>query len=136
MMAASIEMLSKPGYAQYSQAALVHQSRAYSIVNQRLRGPDNLTDSTIWIIILLINQEQLNQRFDIAKIHTQGLERVVEMRGGLEQLDHCRPLVLKLCKYVFLSSVDTFLGGSRLTNTGLQDRRHGGSSKRRSANVL
>lgn len=93
--------------AKATPTALSYQAKAYSIVNERLHGPEGLSNSTIWVITLLIHQEYLNQRFDIAALHAKGVERIVKMRGGLEKLEDNRALVLKLCKADIMLSLQT-----------------------------
>lgn len=107
MMEASTEVLRQSGMAKATPTALSYQSKAYAIVNERLRGPEGLNNSTIWVITLLIHQEYLNQRYDIAELHAKGVERIVKMRGGLEKLEDSRPLVLKLCKADIMLSLQT-----------------------------
>lgn len=81
-----------------SPVALYHQSCAYLTVNQKLQGEEALLDSTLWLVVILINQEQLTQRHDISNIHLKGLERLIELRGGLSKLEPNAGLVLKICK--------------------------------------
>jgi hypothetical protein len=46
----------------------------------------------------LITQEQIRQQLSAATVHVKGLEKMVELRGGLSQLGQNVPLVLKICK--------------------------------------
>ena len=81
-----------------SPKALYHLSQTFDRVNKRLRSTDALSDSTIAIVLSLVNQEQTQRKYDAAQIHAQGLKTMVELRGGLEQLEGNISLVLKICK--------------------------------------
>lgn len=78
--------------------ALYHLSRTFAQVNKRLASADALSDSTIAIVISLIHQEQIRRRHADAAIHVRGLEKMIELRGGLGRLEGNLPLVLKVCK--------------------------------------
>ncbi|KAJ5552674.1 hypothetical protein N7494_002052 [Penicillium frequentans] len=77
---------------------MYHLSQTFAQVNKRLQGDDALSDSTIAIVMSLINQEQIRQHLSAAMIHVKGLEKMIELRGGLSQLEGNVPLVLKICK--------------------------------------
>lgn len=81
-----------------SPKAMYHLSQTFAQVNKRLQGDDALSDSTIAIVMSLINQEQIRQHLSAAMIHVKGLEKMIELRGGLSQLEGNVPLVLKICK--------------------------------------
>lgn len=84
---------------QSSPKALYHLSQTFSQVKKRLEGDNALSDSTIAIVMSLINQEQIRQQHAAAAVHVKGLEKLIELRGGLGQLEGNAPLVLKICKY-------------------------------------
>lgn len=81
-----------------SQKAMYHLSQTFTQVNKRLQGDDALSDSTITIVMSLINQEQIRQQLSAATVHVKGLEKIIELRGGLVQLEGNVSLVLKICK--------------------------------------
>jgi hypothetical protein len=81
-----------------SPEALHHLSQAFSEVQKRLNGPDALKDSTLTIILMLVLQQQLLGDHTGAKVHVEGLRRMVELRGGVDALQPNLPLVLKICK--------------------------------------
>lgn len=81
-----------------SAKALYHLSQTFAQVKKRLEGDDALSDSTIAIVMSLINQEQMRQQYSAAVVHVKGLQRMIELRGGLSQLEGNLPLVLKICK--------------------------------------
>lgn len=81
-----------------SAKALYHLSQTFAQVKKRLESDDALSDSTIAIVMSLINQEQIRQQHSAAVVHVKGLQRMIELRGGLSQLEGNLPLVLKICK--------------------------------------
>lgn len=82
-----------------SSKALHHMSETFALVNKRLQGEHALDDSTLALVISLINQEQIRNEQKGAKIHIDGLKRIVGLRGGLKNLERANvPLVLKICK--------------------------------------
>ncbi|KAJ6109982.1 hypothetical protein N7486_002217 [Penicillium sp. IBT 16267x] len=85
-------------HGESSPKAMYHLSQTLAQVNKRLQGDDALSDSTIAIVMSLINQEQIRQHFSAALVHVKGLEKMIELRGGLSQLRGNVPLVLKICK--------------------------------------
>ncbi|KAI5461788.1 hypothetical protein BGZ63DRAFT_424645 [Mariannaea sp. PMI_226] len=81
-----------------SPKALHHLSQTLAQVKRRLESDDALSDSTIGIVLSLVAQEQIRQDHRGAKTHFDGLEKIVELRGGLDQLEGNLPLLLKVCK--------------------------------------
>lgn len=73
-------------------------SRGHLRVRKKLDGCEALSDSTIAIVISLIHQEQLRRQGSATKAHVDGLDKIVQMRGGLCKLEYNAPLVLKICK--------------------------------------
>ncbi|CAI6100779.1 unnamed protein product [Clonostachys chloroleuca] len=86
------------GHGDSSSKALYSLSRTVSHVKNKLESPDALSDSTMTLVLSLISQEQLKKFDSRAKIHLDGLRRMIELRGGLEQLEGKPPLLLKVCK--------------------------------------
>lgn len=81
-----------------SPKALYHRQRTLSLVAERLAGKDALSDSTLGVIVMMIVQEQMRKVVPEAHIHYEGLKRLIEARGGLEQLEQSPTLLLKICK--------------------------------------
>lgn len=88
------------GDGESSPMAMYHLSNSLTQVRKRLESAEALSDSTIGIVMTLITQEQVRKQDKAARIHMDGLVRMVELRGGLESLDGCLPVLLKACKYV------------------------------------
>ncbi|CAG9990899.1 unnamed protein product [Clonostachys byssicola] len=86
------------GHGDSSAKVLYSLSRTVSHVKNKLESPDALSDSTMTLVLSLISQEQLKKFDSRAKIHLDGLRRMIELRGGLEQLEGKPPLLLKVCK--------------------------------------
>ena len=78
--------------------ALYYLSRTFAQVTKRLESDNALSDSTIAIVVSLIMQEQLRQQQSAAAVHVKGLEKMIRLRGGLNQLEGNMPLLLKICK--------------------------------------
>ncbi|KAL6401646.1 hypothetical protein AUP68_15523 [Ilyonectria robusta] len=96
LMEASNEIFMDNGAS--SPKALYRLSQTLAIVKRRLESADALSDSTIGIVVSLISQEQCRKEFLGAKAHIDGLRRMVELRGGLSQLEGNIALLLKVCK--------------------------------------
>ncbi len=86
------------GGGRSSPEALHYLAQTFAQVRRRLEGTESLSDSTIAIVLSLINQEQIRREHLGAKVHIEGLRRMVELRGGLDQLQGNLPLLLKVCK--------------------------------------
>ena len=81
-----------------SPKALYHLAQTFSQVKTRLESDDALSDSTIAIVVSLVNQEQIRREYSVAEIHVKGLAKMVQLRGGLGALEDNLPLMLKICK--------------------------------------
>ncbi|KAE8547823.1 hypothetical protein EYB25_009616 [Talaromyces marneffei] len=86
------------GGGESTSQALYHRSRTLALVAQRLAGKDALSDSTLGVIVMMIVQEQMRKVVFEAHIHYEGLRRMIEARGGLDQLEQSPTLLLKICK--------------------------------------
>ncbi|CEJ62237.1 hypothetical protein PMG11_10742 [Penicillium brasilianum] len=73
--------------AKQSPITLFHQNEAIRIINQRLSNPTwALEDSTILAITPLALFSALNADQTAANVHRMGLERLAQLRGGLDKL--------------------------------------------------
>lgn len=81
-----------------SAKALYHLSQTFTQIQKRLDSKDALSDSTIALIASLILQEQLRNQLSAAEMHARGLQRIIQLRGGLDQLEGNVALILKVCK--------------------------------------
>lgn len=78
--------------------ALQHLSRTFTMVQDRVNGEEALSDSTLAIVISLFHQEQIRKQYAAARVHMEGLQRMVKLRGGIEKLESSPYLMLKTCK--------------------------------------
>ena len=81
-----------------SPKVLYHRQRTLSLVAKRLASKDALSDSTLGVIVMMIVQEQMRKVAPEAHIHYEGLRKLIEARGGLDQLVQSPTLQLKICK--------------------------------------
>jgi hypothetical protein len=81
-----------------SVKALYHLSRTLVRVQARVASDEALSDSSIALVVSLISQEQIRNQLDAAEIHAKGLEKIVQLRGGLGSLEGNVPLLLGICK--------------------------------------
>ena len=95
-MQACNEIFTGQGYE--SPEAYYYLSQTYAQVNQRLQSPHALSDSTVAMVVSLVNQEQIRRMPSGVEAHMKGLRRMIDLRGGLHELEHNRALMLKVCK--------------------------------------
>lgn len=81
-----------------SAKALYHLSQTFAQIQKRLDGDNALSDSTLGLVTSLIMQEQIRDQIQAAEVHARGLQRMVELRGGIDQLEGSLALLLKVCK--------------------------------------
>ncbi|KAH8205487.1 hypothetical protein TruAng_000393 [Truncatella angustata] len=81
-----------------SPRGLYFLSEVLCLVNERLRGKEALSDSTLSLVISLILQEEMRHDQAGAEIHYAGLTKMVQLRGGLNEFNSNLPLLLKICK--------------------------------------
>ncbi|KAF2451561.1 hypothetical protein P171DRAFT_515562 [Karstenula rhodostoma CBS 690.94] len=86
------------GGGEKSPEAMYHLSNSLKYVRKRLESEEALSDSTMGIVMSLITQEQCRQQHKAARIHLDGLSQMVKLRGGLDSLEGCLPILLKACK--------------------------------------
>ncbi|KAL7943490.1 hypothetical protein V8C42DRAFT_329199 [Trichoderma barbatum] len=97
------EMYSDNGNS--SPKALYHLSRTFNYVTRLLAGPDALSDSTIMIVVTLISQELIRKGEGALKVHRNGLQKMIQLRGGLSKLEANHALLLKVCKVDIMLSL-------------------------------
>ncbi|KAL7935998.1 hypothetical protein V8C35DRAFT_278229 [Trichoderma chlorosporum] len=88
-----------------SPKAMYHLSQTFNYVTRLLAGPDALSDSTIMIVVTLISQELIRKGDGALKVHRNGLQKMVELRGGLSKLEGNPALLLKVCKVDIMLSL-------------------------------
>lgn len=63
----------------------------------RLNSKEALSDHTMSIIMALINQEQAAEHYAAAETHMAGLKKIVDLRGGLENIGDS-VVTVKICR--------------------------------------
>lgn len=63
-----------------------HLSLAFRLVNERLSGMNPVSDITMAVVVVLTQYERLQGHYGQVLIHLDGLQRMVELRGGMSQL--------------------------------------------------
>ncbi|KAH7364136.1 hypothetical protein BKA65DRAFT_490504 [Rhexocercosporidium sp. MPI-PUGE-AT-0058] len=97
-----------------SPDSVYHKAKAIQIVNRRLRKPiPECTDATITAVACLALFEQLTGPISSAKIHMDGLEAMVDTRGGItaiRQGSHARKLTtwIDSCASILLEAPARF----------------------------
>jgi hypothetical protein len=84
------------GRPEPSPKTLDHLSKAYSLVNKRLSSEDALSDKVMAAVITLTLLEWIHHQHHRARMHFEGLKRMVDLRGGLSRLMTNRALVHKI----------------------------------------
>jgi hypothetical protein len=82
-----------------SPQALQYLSNTYLCINENLQKDEKPTDGTIAAVMSLAIHEDLQGNPDRSKLHVDALERLIELRGGLTQLDNIQ-LQRKICMLV------------------------------------
>jgi hypothetical protein len=78
--------------------AIYHLNQAVSLINTRLDTSEALSDSSLAIVNFLTFQGLVLEKYTHAKVHLNGLRKMIELRGGLEQLSLNEVLLVKICK--------------------------------------
>jgi hypothetical protein len=73
-----------------------HVSNTLRLVNKKLSGGEALSDSTFAVVICMCIYERLRGEYDKGLVHLKGLQRMVELRGGISQLTSNSSLVQKI----------------------------------------
>ncbi|TGO28341.1 hypothetical protein BPAE_0029g00720 [Botrytis paeoniae] len=66
--------------------AMHHLSLAFRLINEKLSGNEAVADTTIAVVLTMSHYYRLQGQFSQGLVHLQGLERMVEMRGGISNL--------------------------------------------------
>ncbi|KAH7414238.1 hypothetical protein DE146DRAFT_24756 [Phaeosphaeria sp. MPI-PUGE-AT-0046c] len=69
-----------------SSDALRHISQAYRMTNERLSGSKACSDQAIAVVTMLAIYQRMHHQQSIGLVHFQGLQRMVQLRGGLAKL--------------------------------------------------
>ena len=83
-----------------SPQALHHLANTYRCVNVDLTHHSKPSDSTVAVIVSLAVHENLTAQFGVSKLHLEALERMMEIRGGIEAFASNWVLWHKICRHV------------------------------------
>ncbi|KAF5539255.1 hypothetical protein FMEXI_8997 [Fusarium mexicanum] len=72
-------------------------SQTLDQLKARLNSKEALSDQTISIILALVNQEQAAEHYEAAETHMVGLKKIVDLRGGLENIEDA-VVAVKICR--------------------------------------
>jgi hypothetical protein len=78
--------------------AVHHLGCAVNLVNTRLGTAEALSDSNLAAVNFLVVHHLVREEHEQAQVHYRGLQKMVELRGGMARLAHDDVLALKLCK--------------------------------------
>ncbi|CAH0057331.1 unnamed protein product [Clonostachys solani] len=95
--------ISKPGT---DPEILRHFSRSLHLVNERLSGRYALENSTLIAIIGLSQFERVQEKYEEALVHVQGLNRLALLRGGIAGFRDQAALMQKLFRQVPSNTTD------------------------------
>ena len=82
-----------------SPQALRHLQNTYRCFNRELKEAFQPSDPTIAVVVSLAVHENLTSEFGIAKLHLDALERILDLRGGIEGFASNSMLWHKVCRY-------------------------------------
>ncbi|RDW84262.1 hypothetical protein BP6252_01852 [Coleophoma cylindrospora] len=66
--------------------AVQHISHAFRLINAKLSGDGAVSDTTIASVIIMSQYERLQGQYRQGVVHLEGLQRMVELRGGISKL--------------------------------------------------
>lgn len=102
--------------AESSRASMKHLSRTFQLVNDKLTANDFSisrsteaqpaeSDATMAVVIMMAQYERHQGRWFQGLVHLRGLQRMVELRGGIARLFAESPVVAhKILRSVLTSS--------------------------------
>lgn len=91
-----------------SPAATMHMVKAFRLLNQKLSGPEAVSNAVLASVVSLSIHDQMRGDYNQGRVHLEGLIRIVALRGGMGRIDKVE-LVQKICRYGTLSSFNNAL---------------------------
>jgi hypothetical protein len=102
-----------------SASVYFHYAQTLQILQARLNEFDQtsaISDSTIMVVITLAGVAELTDDLATVATHVDGLEKIVQLRGGLRALNKYNNLQVKVCRQVSaLRELNSNLGFIKLT---------------------
>jgi hypothetical protein len=81
-----------------SPRALYHLSVTYRCISERLQRDVTPSDMTIAAVVSMAIHEDFKGQPARSKVHIDGLQHLVELRGGIDYLDANNMLLHKICR--------------------------------------
>ncbi|PVI05439.1 hypothetical protein DM02DRAFT_668366 [Periconia macrospinosa] len=81
-------------------------ARSTAHVRRKIESQDALSCSTVAMVLSLVTQEQFRNEHKAARIHLDGLIRMIHLRGGLDTLAETVQVLLKVCKTDILFALE------------------------------
>lgn len=97
-MATYVQFFSGRETVSTSSQAIYHLNQAVGLVNKKLQTVEALSNTNLAVVNFLVVHELLRESGSKARIHMKGLQKMVELRGGLSQLEDDDLLAVKFCK--------------------------------------
>jgi hypothetical protein len=88
---------------QLSRLACLHYAKTLQLLQARLNEFDQkfaTSDSTIMVVFLLASAAELMEDFAAVASHIKGLEKIVNLRGGVRALNTHNNIQVKVCRWV------------------------------------
>ena len=71
--------------------AIRHMSQALRLVSERLSGNDAVSDTTLAVVVAMAQCARLQGQYRQGLVHLEGLQQMIELRGGVSQLTRNQP---------------------------------------------
>jgi len=88
---------------QLSRLARLHYAKTLQLLQARLNETDQTfatSDSTIMVVFVLASVAELMEDFATVANHIKGLEKIVNLRGGVRALNTHNNIQVKVCRCV------------------------------------
>jgi hypothetical protein len=94
-----------------SRLARFHYAQTLQHLQARLDESDQtlaISDSTIMVIFFLASVAELTKDFAAVATHINGLEKIVNLRGGVRALNTHNNIQVKVCRWVLTLNSSSF----------------------------
>ena len=101
MMFSVKAFLDSTPHDQLSRAACFHYVQTLQLLQARLNQADKtsaISDATIMVVVTLAAAAELTGDLAAAANHIKGLEKIVDLRGGVRALNTYHNIQVKVCR--------------------------------------
>lgn len=77
----------------------MHTTQACAMLNRRLSGEEAVSDLSIALACMFVVQESLLGDLDKYRMHLHGLDRMIELRGGIQVYANYPDMAQKIYRY-------------------------------------